>query len=94
MDCRLFYVSIIASTLEIIIYAGLLLTFSIVTSVLLVYTAVGIICHHNSALFVLTHNAPPLLFFLTASDRGFMLSGAQGYVMVNSALLQVLKSVR
>ena len=94
MDCRLFYVCIMAYTLEIIIYPSLLLALSIVTSVLLVYTAVGIICHHNSAVFVLTHNAPPLLFFLTASDRGLRLSGAQRYLMDNPALLQVLKSVR
>ena len=31
----------------------------------------------NSAVFVLTNNALPLLFFLPASDRGFRLSGAQ-----------------
>ena len=31
----------------------------------------------NSAVFVLTNNALPLLFFLPSSDRGFRLSGAQ-----------------
>ena len=86
MDCRLFYVSIMASTLESIIYASLLLAFSIVTSVLLVKTTVCIICHHDLAVFVLTNNALPLLFFLPASDRGFRLSGAQRYLMDNPAV--------
>ena len=94
MDCRLFYMSIMASTLEIIVYASLLPAFSIVTSVLLGYATVCRICHHISAVFVLSNNILPLLFFLTASDRGSMLSGAQRYLMDNSALLQVLKSVR
>ena len=40
----------------------------------------------NSAVFVLTNNALPLLFFLPASDRGFRLSGAQRYLMYNPAL--------
>lgn len=40
----------------------------------------------NSAVFVLTNNALPLLFFLPASDRGFRLSGAQRYLMDNPAL--------
>ena len=40
----------------------------------------------NSAVFVLTNNALPLLFFLPASDRGFRLSGAQRYLMDNPDL--------
>ena len=39
----------------------------------------------NSAVFVITNNALPLLFFLPASDRGFRLSGAQRYLMDNPA---------
>ena len=83
-----------SSTLELMIDASLLLAFSIVTSVLLVYTTVCIIWHHDSAVFDLTNNILPLLFFLTASDRGLMISGAQKYLMDNSALLLILKSVR
>ena len=75
LDCRLFYVSIRASTLEIVVYARRP-AFSIVTSVLRCVTFYH--CY----------------FFLTASGRGSMLSGAQRYLMDNYALLQFLKSVR
>ena len=51
------------------------------------------LCDRNSAVFVITNNILPFLFFLTANDRGLMLSGAQRYLMDYSALLQVLKSV-
>ena len=61
--------------------------FFIVTSVLLVCTTVWIIWHHDLVVFDLTNNILPLLFFLTAIDRGSMLSDAQRYLMDNSALL-------
>ena len=89
---RLFYVGIMTATLEIIVYARLLLSyFLFFTSVLLVCTTVWIIWHHDSAVFDLTNNILPLLFFLTAIDRGSMLSEAQRNLMDNSALLLILK---
>ena len=45
----------------------------------------------NSAVFVLTNNALPLLFFLPASDRGFRLSGAQRY-LTDKPALQICES--
>ena len=67
------------------------IVFSFSTSVLLVCTTVRIIWHHDSAVFDLTNNILPLLVFLTAIDRGSMLSEAQRNLMDNSALLLILK---
>ena len=79
--------------IEIIVYASLLLTYFLLL-LQFCWLLQFVIWHHDLAVFNLTNNILPLLFFLTASDRGLMISGAQRYLMDNSALLLILKSVK